>query len=277
MAAVRRRDNMAPALAAALVLHVGLFLALISFSRPSALPMGTSVPINIVASGPTTDSRAAEEAPVAQDVRVATPVPEAKPPEPAPAQPIQKVSQPPQPAPKPVAQPALKPLPAKAKPTKDSFSLAALQADVAGKKAFSLSALQADVSKATKSHPSRPAFAERGPTRAETATQARVDAGTGVSQSDIAGLQQLLERLWNPDCSNDEKVVIPYRFTVSFDGHVLGRVDVGARENSSDPVVAAAARRAIDAVHEATPYAQTYRGQNITGRFDAKKACADKN
>jgi outer membrane biosynthesis protein TonB len=273
----RRRNRMTPALAAALVLHLGLLLVLIGFSRPATLPMGTSVPINIVANGPTTDSRPAEQAPVAEAAQAATPVPEAKPPEPAPPPPPEPAAkaEPPRPAP-PKPAPAIKPTPAK--PRKDTFDLAAIQADVgARRQSFSLSALQADVSRDAKAHPSRPAFAARGPTRAETATEARVDAGTGVSQSDIAGLSELLQRLWNPDCSVDERVVIPLRFTVGFDGHIQGRVDAGGRESSSDPVVFAAARRAIDAVHEAAPYAQTYRGLTITVRFDAKKACAERN
>src|SRR5579863_8264978 len=120
----RRRDSRAPALAAALVLHAGLLLALV-WARPSVLPTGTSVPITLVASGPTTDSRPAEQAPVTQEAQVETPVPEAKAPAPPPAQPVAKAAPP-------------KPVPAK--PTKDSFSLSAVQADIAQKQSFSLSA-----------------------------------------------------------------------------------------------------------------------------------------
>ena len=39
-------------------------------------------------------------------------------------------------------------------------------------------------------------------------------------------------------------------------------------------MIAAAARRAIDAIHQAEPYAETFRGQTITVNFDAKEACA---
>jgi hypothetical protein len=166
------------------------------------------------------------------------------------------------------------PKPAPAKPTKDSFSLSAVQADIAHKQDFSLSALQAEVAKAARSQPSRPAFAKRGPARAETATVARVDAGTGVSQSDVAGLSELLQRLWNPDCSVDDKVVIPVKFTIGFDGRIQGRVNTEGRDASPDPVVFAAARRAVDAVHQAAPYAETFRGLTVTVRFDASKACA---
>ncbi len=260
----RRRDSRAPALAAALVLHAGLFLALISISRPAFLPTGSSVPINIVATGPTTDSRTAEQAPIAQEAQVETPVPQAKAPTPPPAPPQPIVAaQPPKPAP--------------SKPAKDTFSLSSVQADIAQKQSFSLNALQAEVAKAAKSQPARPAFARRGATRAETAPVARVDAGTGVSQSDVAGLSDLLQRLWNPDCSVEDRVVIPVKFTIGFDGHIQGRVNAEGRDASSDPVVFAAARRAVDAVHQAAPYAENFRGLTVTVRFDASKACARKN
>jgi periplasmic protein TonB len=268
----RRRENRAPALAAAVVLHIGLLLAVLFFGQAPPLPMGTSVPINIVATGPTTDSRPAAEAPTEQAAQVETPVPEAKPPEPAPP-PEPKAAEP-KPTP-----PAPSPKPAPARPKPKPFDLSAVAADVGARprpKSFSLSALQADVAQAANAHASRPASAERGPTRAETAHQTRVAAATGISQSDIEGLQGLLQRLWNPDCSVDEKVVIPVKFTVGFDGRVLGRVDAGGRENASDPVVFAAARRAIDAVHEAAPYADTYRGLPFTVVFNSKKACAAK-
>ena len=44
---------------------------------------------------------------------------------------------------------------------------------------------------------------------------------------------------------------------------------------SANLVVSTAARRAIDAVHQAEPYGATYRGQTFTVIFDAKKACAN--
>lgn len=254
---LRRRGNMAPALLAALVLHVGLFLILIMAHPTSMLPTGTSVPINIIASGPTTDSRPAVQAPVEHQAQAETPVPDAKPPEPAPAPPPKA---------------AVKPSPAK--PTKDTFDLSAIQADVGShRQSLNLAALQADLARESRSRPSHPTSALRGPTQAETAHEARVDAGTGVSQSDLAGLSQLLERLWNPDCANGARPVIPVKFTVGYDGHLQGVVDAAGRDIRSD----VDARRAVDAVHQAAPYADTYRGLTITVRFDARKACAERN
>ena len=179
----------------------------------------------------------------------------------------------PTPAPTPApTKPAVKPTPTK--PKKDTFDLAAIQADVGARRSsLNLAALQADLARESRAHPSRPAYAQRGPTQAETAHEARVDAGTGVSQSDLAGLQQLLQRLWNPDCANGQRPVIPVKFTIGYDGHLQGAVDTGGRDIRAD----VDARRAVDAVHQAAPYADTYRGLTITVRFDAKKACAAKD
>ena len=265
-AVARRRDNLTPALIAALALHVGLFAALTIFRPTLPLPLGSAVPINIVSDAPATDSRPAEQAPQTQTAQVDQPVPQAKAPSPPPA--------PPQPAPtptppmkavQPTPKPALKPMPTPAKPT-----------PAPTKPAFSLDRLQASIAKYAHAAPPRPASAARGPTRAETAPIARVDAGQGVSQSDLQGLQQLLERLWNPNCGVEggDSVVVPIHFSVGDDGRVTGRITDAAHDSPSDAVAYAAARRAIDAVHEAEPYADAYRGKTFTVNFDARKACA---
>ncbi len=267
-----RRNSLAPALLAAAALHVGLFLIATYVARPNFTPMGTAVPITIVSSAPTTDSRPAEAAPVTQAAQTETPVPQAKPPPPPPPK-AAPTPAPPTPEPTPVKtvtpKPELRPIPEKTppKPTPSRQP---------SKAAFSLDALAANIAKTTKPSPPRPASGAKGPARAETAPVARVDAGQGVSQSDIAGLSQLLERLWNPNCetAGGDAVVIPVKFTVGYDGHVIGRITEGGRDNSANPVISTAARRAIDAVHQAEPYGPTYRGQTFTVNFDAKTACA---
>jgi protein TonB len=65
-------------------------------------------------------------------------------------------------------------------------------------------------------------------------------------------------------------------FSVGSDGRLVGRVSAGGRESSADPVVAAAARRAIDAVHAVEPYRPVYRGAQFRINFDAKQACANR-
>jgi periplasmic protein TonB len=277
---LRRRGSLTPALIAAAALHIGVFILLAFVARPSIVPVGSAVPINIVSNAPTTDSRPAVAAPETQEAQTETPQPEAPPPAPPP-EPEPKPT-PPKPAPKPPApRPAPKPTPAPTpKPTPTPKAPAKPTPSPARKSAASdtdfLDSLQASIASAAKSSPPRPASGRRGPTRAETAPQARVDAGAGVSQSDIAGLSQLLQRLWNPNCSVEggDAVLVPVKFSVDGDGSVVGRVSAGGREASSDPVVFAAARRAIDAVHQAAPYGAPYRGKSFTVNFDAKKACS---
>ncbi len=270
-AMARRRDeSLTPAFLAALALHLGLLAWITFFPQPtSIMPMGTAVPINIVSSAPVTDSRKAEAAPTVQEAQTEAPVAQAKAPEPraAAARPT-----PPRPTPVPTVAkiaPALKPAPpkpappAKAQPTTQPLSLDALQASLA---------------KSAHAAPTHPAFAKRGMAQIETDLQARVDAGHGVSQSDQAGLQQLLERLWNPNCAVEgaNAVIVPVRFHVGVDGRVDSRVSAGGRESSSDPTLAAAARRAIDAVHQGEPYKLALRNQSqpFTVNFNAKSACA---
>jgi periplasmic protein TonB len=276
----RPGDSLSPALAGALLLHLGL-LAMLLWHPAPPLSVGSAVPITIVSHAPTTDSRKAEQAPVEQRAQTETPVPQAKAPEPPPPPP------PPQPRPQPRAQaaPAPTPTPAPAKmaikptPTpKQQAKPAPPQPTPKTKSAqsdnFSLESLQADVSRSMKRSPPHPSFAARGPTRAETATVARVDAGSGVSQSDIVGLAQLLQRLWNVNCGLEETVVVPVSFKVGDDGHLVGPVSAHGQENSSNPAISVAARRAIDAVHKASPFGAPYRNNTFNVTFDAQKACA---
>jgi type IV secretory pathway VirB10-like protein len=265
--ASRRADRMTPALAVAVSLHLAL-LALLLWN-PGVPPLGGSpVPITIVARAPTTDSRAAEEAPVTQTAQTPTPVPQAKAPAPPPPPPPPQRPQPvPKPEPKAIKAVTPKPVPAPTPARKTNT--------VQTHDTFSLDALAADVSRARRPTPQRPAFAAQGATRAETAPQARVDAGQGVSQSDIQGLSQLLNRLWNKSCNLDDTVIVPVSFTVGFDGRLVGTPNAGGREKSSDPAVSVAARRALDAVGQAAPYGPVYRGKAFKVIFDAKKACAN--
>ena len=255
--ALKRRDSLTPALLAALVLHIALFLA-VTFLRPAMpLPVGSAVPINIVSSAPATDSRPAIQAPETQTAQVEQPVPQAKAPTPPPA-----VVQP-TPAPTPTPAVHLRPAPTPAPKPKPMVKPTAAPAP----DTFDLNKLQASISRYASHNPPAPAYAARGPTRVETAPIARVDAGQGVSQSDMQGLTQLLERLWNPNCASGDSTVVPVTFSVGDDGRIVGRVTEAARASAD-------ALRAIDAVHEAEPYADAYRGKTFTVNFNARAACA---
>lgn len=263
VASYRERDNLAPALLVAAALHAGVFaIVMLAPSPPPALPVGSSVPINIVSSEPFTDTRPAIEAPQAESAATPTPVPA------APPQPPAAVLAPPSFSP--AANPKAahdKPVPAQPslRPTRPSANSSAL-----------ISHLNDIIANAQRSAGQPKANAPRGPARPETAPQARPDAGLGYSQSDLLGLQQLLERLWNPNCDvpGGESVRLVAKFKVGADGLVVGDPNVGGLDHSADGVVAAAARRALDAVRQVEPYAPSFRGQPIVVNFDAKEACS---
>ncbi|HWE99688.1 MAG TPA: energy transducer TonB [Caulobacteraceae bacterium] len=277
-------DDRRLALAGAVALHLAVLAVFLFRPTDHLLPMGTAVPVTIIAHDPTTDSRRAEAAPVTQRAQSPQPAPQpaqtAPPPPPSPARPTPKAPAPapPRPSPAPALktvkqppQPKAAPTPPKPAPAARPQTKPAPPTDT-----FDLNRLASDVAKVARSSPTRSAAGPRGAARAETAPQARPDAGQGISQSDTAGLAQLLGRLWNKNCSLDETVVVPVSFSIGDDGRVQGRVDSHGAEHSANPAVAIAARRAIDAIHKAEPYAAAYRAKGqITVNFNAKKACAD--
>ena len=268
-------------LAAALVLHLALFAAFMLAVKPRAIPIGAAVPITIVSEAPPARARAQPE-PVARAAQVETPTPRAPPPEPAPSPPPKATPSPlkrtpPTPAPPkpaPTPKPATKPVPRPVAPSPPVKATRAVKAPATS--SLDLDALQLSLARTARPSPPRPSFAERGPTRVQAAPQTA--AAPGISREEQAGLSQLLNRLWNPNCSVEggDAVLVSVTFTVGYDGRLAGRVNAGGRESSPDPVVATAARRAIDAVHAAEPYQATYRGAPFRINFDAKKACANR-
>ncbi len=255
------RDSRLPALLVAAALHAALFLAVILSPTETPPPVGSSVPINIVSSAPFTDTRAAVQAPQTESAATPEPVPAAKPLPPAPVE-----------APPAFTQTLPQPLKAQKPPTPQPAQHATSPASAA----VDFNRMQQIIAAAQRNAGAHASGAQRGPARAETAPQARPDAGQGVSQSDLLGLQQLLERLWNPNCdvAGGSAVKVRVKFVVTLSGNLLGAPDAGGLDRSGDPVVAAAARRALDAVHAAAPYSPPYYGQSIVVNFDAKEACA---
>jgi hypothetical protein len=260
-AAIRRGESRLPALAVAAALHAALIAWLAFFPAHPDLPIGSSVPINIVSSAPFTDTRPAVEAPETETAAAPSPSPQA-PPQPPAAQ---------------VAPPAF----SRASPTpirtqREVPPQPSRRPSQAAAKPLDLNHLQQIIDDARRSSSQAASSAQRGPARAETAPQARPDAGLGVSESDMLGLQQLLERLWNPNCdvAGGAAVKLRVKFLVGLSGNLIGAPSAGGLERSPDPVVSAAALRALDAVREAAPYPSPYYGQSIVVNFDAKEACA---
>ncbi|HEV2364787.1 MAG TPA: hypothetical protein VGS12_11395 [Caulobacteraceae bacterium] len=230
---------MAPALTAAILLHLTVLALAIVFAPVGPAPLGDSVAVHLVGAAP-------------GGAAPASPEPTQQPSPPPPSAPPPQLAIPPRPSPlavqRPVPTPSVQPRP-------DRYNLNVLAAEVA--------------MAATRSRSSAPAKSAGARSPSQSAE------GEAVGASDMAGLQGLLERLWNPNCAavSGEGLIAPVSFSVGQDGRLTGPVRASGA-NSNDPVVFAAVRRAIDAIHEVEPYARPYRGKNFTVIFDARKACA---
>jgi len=284
------RDSRLPAILAAVALH-GALLALLLVAPvkpPPMLPVGSSVPITIVSSATVTDTRPAVQAPETQTAAAPEPTPAAPPQAPAPkVEPTPAFTPTPPPArpkperprPTPPPQPSLHPTPTPRTPPAPPQPAAR---PTPAQRPIDFNHLQSIIDNARRASGNPASSAQRGPARAETAPQARPDAGRGVSQSDLLGLQQLLERLWRPNCDAPgvDTLKVKVRFTVGLNGNLLGpsgrQVTVIGREGSSLSGLAPDELRAVDSVHRAEPFAEPYYGQTIVVNFDAKEACSNR-
>lgn len=262
-----RRTEVSPAFVGSLALHGAVLAALlISWRFSHDLKIGAVVPVTIVANAPTTDLRAAEQAPQEQTAQTEEPVPEAPPQATPPAPQPKPVPPPPTPAPTPTP----KPTPAPPKPQKP-------QPPAKPQKSLDLDALAASVSKAIK--PTKPSSAPKGAARPETALQARPAAGSGNSAAAMSGLANELQRRWNPNCDVEggRDVVVKVGFQLGAGGNVVGDVSSQVLRGPPGAVSQAAADRAIRAVYAAAPFRDLPRefyGQRITVNFNAREACS---
>lgn len=243
-----RRAEVSPAFVGSLALHFAVLAGLvISWRFTRDLKIGAAVPVTIVANAPATDLRPAEQAP--QEFTAQTETPQAlAPPEPAPPQPT---SAPPQPAPKP------------ARP----------------EKSFDLDALAASLARPSNTAPAKPAAAAKGPSRPETAAQARPAAGTGLSAAALSGLADELQRRWNPNCNVDggRDVQVKVTFQLGAGGQVVGQVASQILRGGRGAVSQAAAERAVRAVYAAAPFrnlSREFYGEQISVNFNAREACS---
>jgi len=257
-------DNRLPALAAAALLHAGLLaLVMLAPARPPPPLFGASTPINLVSSGPPASPAPAVQAPDVQAAQTPAPTP-AAPPQPA--------------APEPAPPAFTSPPTAKAmrKPPPPQTTVPQARTAAQPQPSVDLNRLQQMIENAQRAGGERASSARRGSPKLQTNPNPGSGAAQGPSSSELAGLEQLLERLWNPNCDapGGDAVKFPVKFTVGLNGNLIGDPSVGGLEKSANGVVAAAARRAVDAVRQAEPYAEPYYGQSITVNFDAKEACA---
>lgn len=264
----RERSEFRGAMVASAALHVAIFAAaLISWPWNRQLPLGSAVPINIVANAPVTDLAPAEQGPEEAPAQTEEPIPEAPAPPAAPA----PAPAPPTPTP-PAPQPVPKPAPAKPAPTPKPAP--AKPAPKAAEKSLDLDALAASVAKSAPR-----SSAAKGPSRQATAQQARPDLGSGEAASAIAGMSDEIQKRWNPNCEVEgaRNVRLKVSFTLGGGGQVVGQVDAHGAERSADPVVKAAAERAIRAVYAAAPFTRLPRslyGQRFDLNFKTSEACS---
>lgn len=266
-----KRTEVSPAFVGSLALHgTVLAMLLVSWRFSHELKIGTAVPVTIVANAPETNLRAAEQAPQEQVAQTETPVAEAPPqatppkPQPTPTPPPPKpVPTPPKPE-KPIEKPVEKPAPQKPTPPAKP------------EKKLDLDALEASLAKSV---PAKPSSAAKGPAHAETALQARPDAGTGLAAAAMNGLAAELQRRWNPNCDVEggRDVIVKVAFQLGAGGNVSGDVSSQIMRGGSGAVAQAAAERAVRAVYAASPFRalpREFYGQRITVNFNAREACS---
>lgn len=264
--AASRRIEVSPAALGSLGLHVAVAAAFMISWGQRDLKVGSVVPVNIVSSAPSADTRPAEQAPETQEAATETPVAEAPPePAPPPPQPAPPPPPPPTPAPKAAPKPAEKAPPAKA-PARPA------------EKSLDLDALSASLTRPARNAPQRPSAAPKGATQAETAPVARQTAGTGLAAGlAVQGLQEDLQRRWNPNCDvvGGRDVLVRVVFRLGVGGQVIGDVKHEVR-SAPGPVAQAGAERAVRAVYAAAPFRglpREFYGDAIAVNFNAREAC----
>ncbi len=264
-------DDRYPALAASAALHLAVLAAGVIawpwLNKP--IRLGEVVPVTLVTTSQASNLRPALEAPSPTPAAAEQPAPDA---EPAPVAP--------QAAPLPAPPPTARTPPPKVAPHPPAASRPAPAKAV--RPSFDPEAILASLDKASKAAGARRSPAPRGPSRPETAVQARLAPGAGstVSDSALAALGDELERLWNPNCDapGGADVVIQVSFRLDPGGRLIGAPQASG-ENASDPAVKAASDRAKRAVYQGEPFdnlAQASHGQRITVNFNAKQFCANR-
>jgi outer membrane biosynthesis protein TonB len=263
----RQRTNFAPALLAALLLHLALVvggLIVWPWSSPPIAP-GAATAVTLVASAP------------------APPIPAEQAPQPAPAaapQPAPTPVQPPPPAPAPKPEPAPTPKPAPMpKPTPEKPKAQAKPAKDAG---LDLTALTSSLDRQAAKADARKGAGAKGALRPEQALAARTDPGAAqaATADAAAAVGARLNRIWNKSCGVEgfRDIIVQVRFNLTQEGAVDGTPQVLNEPAAPSDVWTASKDRAVRAVFQAAPFRelprQTYSTwRTFTAVFDAKEAC----
>jgi periplasmic protein TonB len=278
------RANRSPALLVSALIHAGVIVAAVVawpfFAKP--IQLGKVVPVTIVTNAPPAEMSPAVQAPKPAPAMTPAPEPQAPaapaPISPAPPAPPPKPAAPPKPAPQPKPTPAkqapaLKPAPAPAKAN-------------AAKQDLDLDALVASLSTSTHRASARASAGDPGPNRLRTDTTAQQGKGSDdkMSGSELGALTEKLGRLWNPNCQVEgaHGIIVRVHVRLTPQGYVVGQPELadGVNVNSiSDPIQAAASRRALSAAGRAQPYSDVLKPEHYAVwkdmilKFDARNLC----
>ena len=274
------RRELQPAMIGSVLLHVTVaVLLLVSWNFNRNLKVGSVVPVTIVSQAPA-EPKPAEQAPVEQQAQADEPEPLAPPTPPPPAPkptPAPPKPAPPPPKPTPPA-PTPKPTPkVEAKPTPAPPPKPPPPAQAKPQKSLDLDALSASISSLNKS--AKATAPAKGPAQAQTSPTPRQTQGTAISGLAMNGLVDQLRRHWNPNCGVEgaRDVKIRVTFSVSPNGEVNpGSANANGAENSANPVVKAAAERAVRSVYTVSAMkliAPDFYGQRVTANFAGNEAC----
>ena len=263
MSAAARRLEVSPAAFGSVALHAAVAAAFMISWGARELEVGSVVPVTIVNSAPDADTRPAELGPD-QAAMTEAPVEDA-PPEPA--------APPPQPAPAPT--------PSTAKPAEKAPSPNAAKPAPKQEKDFSLDDLYASLTKPARNAPQRPSAAQKGASRAETATTPRDTTGFGrAAGTEVSsGLQNEFERNWSIDCSLaiTREVAVRVYFTIGSGGRLTGEPTTEVVGGATPAARSAAEFRAKQAVSRSEPaFAREPRqnwGKRLYADFNAKEYC----
>ena len=268
MTVVPRGFDLRPAMVASALLHVAVLGAgFVAWRAHEEEPekLVTSVPVTLVSAPPAPQAASAPT----PDPGPAEPTPPIAPPTPA-AEPSPPVaSRPPPPAP-PRARAAPQPAPGGAKPAAPPAAAKPRPPAPQPEPSLDLDALAKRLAQNAPRRPTAPTPQPQAAGSGGASPQERADA--------LAALAAKLQDLWNPNCQAEggDTINVRVRFELAPDGGLVGQPQVVGGGGGS-PLVRAAEDRAVRAVHRGAPYEELpaeLRGQAITVRFDARRACA---
>lgn len=257
----RERRQIAPALIASVVVHLGVgLLALFAWPHQSKPITLGAVPVTIVSDGPA-ELRKTQQGPEELDALTEEPIPE------LPPEPVAPPAPEPTPTPKPVPEKAQEK--AKPQPSPKPQKQANLDFDD----------LEKRLQKAGGGQPK--GGGQKGPPRPATSPKPTPKGGVGGGPPGewLKGLQAALYEYWNPNCfvEGGRSVKVSVKVTLSPSGRVIGKPEI-VRSSGADPkLVEAGETRAILALNRAQPFKDVppdFAGEPLTLNFDAQKACA---